>query len=193
MKCEPSLALRCATRFASSRKSADAAKAQEVTAAEPETDPLAGVRPGPLARCDIPPGQNADRDHQRSNVPPGPAPVSASDDGTRSLALSRPECSGAASHAHEHITQSYELGYPDKLGNRPSDRHARRRGSSVDGSIAEIDPEGELAFYKKLLNSPLGKLGKGLTGNPGARGPASGAGMSKRGVRVRNGGPPSAL
>ena len=78
-----------------------------------------------------------------------------------------------------HITQTYELGYPEKLGNRPADRRPDG-GAPVDGSIAEIDPEGELAFYKRLMNSPLGKLGKGLTGNFGAGGPASRKGTPKR-------------
>ena len=60
---------------------------------------------------------------------------------------------------------TFELGYPDKLGDRPAD-HRGDGKAGRDGSMAEIDPEGQLAFYKKLLNSPLGKLGKGLTGNP---------------------------
>ena len=62
------------------------------------------------------------------------------------------------------------MGYPDQLGNPPADRRPAG-AASADGSVAEIDPEGELAFYKKLLNSPLGKLGKSLTGTKGV-GPA---------------------
>jgi hypothetical protein len=68
--------------------------------------------------------------------------------------------------------RSYELGYPDQLGSRSAERPGGR-GSSVDGSIAEIDPEGELALYKRLLNSPLGKLGKSLTGSTGVGGATS--------------------
>jgi hypothetical protein len=84
---------------------------------------------------------------------------------------------------------NYELGYPDELGDRPGAPRPAS-GSSRDGSIAEIDPEGELAFYKKLANGPLGKLGKGLTGI-GSGGPGSGAGKSKRsrGERGAAGGP----
>jgi hypothetical protein len=74
---------------------------------------------------------------------------------------------------------SYELGYPDQLSSPPVDR---RR---ADGSVAEIDPEGELALYKKLLSSPLGKLGKSLTGNTGA--PPPGAGRARRPGRHRGG------
>ena len=63
--------------------------------------------------------------------------------------------------------KSYALSYPDQLGKRPTP--AKDRGAnSADGTIAEVDPEGELAFYKRLLNSPLGKMGKSLTGNANA-------------------------
>jgi hypothetical protein len=83
--------------------------------------------------------------------------------------------------------KTYELGYPDQLGNRPAVGPARGPGS-VDGSIAEIDPEGELAFYKRLANSPLGKMGKSLTGNMGVGAVANQAGKSKAGrSRVRRG------
>jgi hypothetical protein len=71
--------------------------------------------------------------------------------------------------------KTYELGYPEKLGARPADRR-EGGGATKDGSIAEIDPEGELAFYKKLMNSPLGKLGKSLTGKTGAGAAPSQAG-----------------
>ena len=77
--------------------------------------------------------------------------------------------------AHNKI---YELGYPEKLGARPAE--GRKGGASTDGSIAEIDPEGELAFYKKLMNSPLGKLGKGLTGDIRPAGPRSKTGKSRK-------------
>jgi hypothetical protein len=64
--------------------------------------------------------------------------------------------------------KTYELGYPDQLGNRPAAGKAQGP-ATADGGIAEIDPEGELAFYKRLLNSPLGKLGKGVTGIGGPK------------------------
>ena len=72
----------------------------------------------------------------------------------------------------------YELGYPDKLGSRPADR-GKGGPKPVDGSLAEIDPEGELAFYKRLLNSPLGKLGKSLTGRTDAGAARAKAGKSR--------------
>jgi hypothetical protein len=79
--------------------------------------------------------------------------------------------------------KTYVLGYPDQLGNRPA--VSKSRGPlNADGSIAEIDPEGELAFYKRLLNSPLGKLGKSLTGNIGP-GAANKVGKNSKAVRFR--------
>jgi hypothetical protein len=86
--------------------------------------------------------------------------------------------------------KAYKLGYPDQLGSRPA-VSKDPAPASTDGSIAEIDPEGELAFYKKLLNSPLGRMGKSLTGNigPGAgRGDAKGRSRGAR-SRASTGGP----
>jgi hypothetical protein len=58
----------------------------------------------------------------------------------------------------------YVLGYPSPLG-----RSAKEKGSSrpADGALSEIDPEGQLAFYKRLINSPFGKLGKSVIGKMG--------------------------
>lgn len=82
--------------------------------------------------------------------------------------------------------KTYELGYPDQLGNRPA--LAKDRGKNrTDGTLAEVDPEGELAFYKRLLNSPLGKMGKSLTGNMGLGAPAKQARAASRGARSRGG------
>jgi hypothetical protein len=78
--------------------------------------------------------------------------------------------------------KTYVLGYPAQLGNRTSKNDARGRGPA-GGAMAEIDPEGELAFYKRLLNSPLGKMGKSLTG---ITGPGQGA---RRSRSPRAGGP----
>jgi hypothetical protein len=80
--------------------------------------------------------------------------------------------------------KTYELGYPDHLVNPAPASNAQSRGAA-DGALAEIDPEGELAFYKRLLNSPLGKLGKSLTGNikPGQPSTAAGSASRSRGSR----------
>jgi hypothetical protein len=74
----------------------------------------------------------------------------------------------------------YELAYPDQLGNRPAAGKGHG-GNPVDGTMAEVDPEGQLAFYKRLLNSPLGKMGKSLTGNMGLGAPNQGRGASRPG------------
>jgi len=76
--------------------------------------------------------------------------------------------------------KTYDLVYPDKLGTSPAPRQGPGR-APADGSIAEIDPEGELAFYKRLLNSPLGRMGKAMTG---IKGP--GAGANQRGTGSRS-------
>jgi hypothetical protein len=78
--------------------------------------------------------------------------------------------------------KSYALSYPDQLGNRPALSKDRGAGSA-DGTIGEIDPEGELAFYKRLLNSPLGKMGKSLTGNTNAGTPAKRGRAASRSAR----------
>jgi hypothetical protein len=78
--------------------------------------------------------------------------------------------------------KSYALSYPDQLGNRPTS--AKDRGAnSADGTIAEVDPEGELAFYKRLLNSPLGKMGKSLTGNTNVGTPSNRGRAASRSAR----------
>ena len=81
--------------------------------------------------------------------------------------------------------RSYELAYPDKLGNAPTGNKPAGR-SQTDGSLAEVDPEGELAFYKQLLNSPLGRLGKSLTGNLGRGAAGNRAGGASRSPRRRD-------
>jgi hypothetical protein len=90
-------------------------------------------------------------------------------------------------HAHSVTLgargNTYELGYP---GNRPA--LAKDRGANPkDGTTAEIDPEGELAFYKRLLNSPLGKMGKSLTGNTGSGAMANPRTGASRSARSRGG------
>jgi len=77
--------------------------------------------------------------------------------------------------------KTYELGYPDQLGNRPAAGHVDGR-VAADGSMAEVDPEGQLAFYKRLLNSPLGKLGLGVLGNQAGTSSKSGRSRGRHGT-----------
>jgi hypothetical protein len=162
--------------FRIGHKSADAPKAEEVAVADPEKDPLAGLVQGLSLDATFLQGKtqiaiiNGRMYHRgehlllQGDAGKSLSPLFVQDVGAHRVTLMA------------HNTK-YELGYPDKLGSRPTDQ---RKSKSTDGSIAEIDPEGELAFYKRLLNSPLGKLGKGLTGNMGAGAPPAKAGRSRR-------------
>jgi hypothetical protein len=57
--------------------------------------------------------------------------------------------------------RNYVLSYPDQLGKRPAAPSPGLAGSS---EATMLDPAGQLAMFQKLLNSPLGALGKGLIG-----------------------------
>jgi hypothetical protein len=61
--------------------------------------------------------------------------------------------------------KNYTLGYPDQLARKP-DVSKEPPGDSADAAL--LDPAGQAALFQKLLNSPLGNLGKGLIGNLGA-------------------------
>ncbi len=72
--------------------------------------------------------------------------------------------------------KNYMLGYPDHLEKKKSDDD---EPAARERAMAEIDPAGQMEMFQKLLNSPLGKMGKGLIGDavspkhrPGAAGPA---------------------
>jgi hypothetical protein len=158
--------------FRTGPKPAEAVKAAEAVLADPETDPLSDfVRSLSLGATFLQgktqiaiingrmykQGEHLILEHEGEKVP-------------SPLFIEHVKMHGVTLRAHD---TKYELGYPEQLGSRPADARPAS-GPAKDGSIAEIDPEGELAFYKKLLNSPLGKLGKSLTGNPSA-GPASAA------------------
>ena len=64
--------------------------------------------------------------------------------------------------------KTYSLGYPDKLHSTPHSKPGDEQ-TPLGAEMAEIDPGGELEFYKSLANSPLGKLGKGLTNSMGIK------------------------
>ncbi len=57
--------------------------------------------------------------------------------------------------------KNYALTYPDHFPTREPARPATN-------DDPPIDPGGQLEMFQKLLNSPLGSLGKGLLGNLGA-------------------------
>jgi hypothetical protein len=163
-------------------RSADVVKSEDVTMADPGSDPLAGFVHGLSLDATFLQGKtqiaiiNGRMYHQGQHLV-------VQNDGERAVSPLFVENVQVHRVTLKARNTSYELGYPDELGNRPADRRPEGR-APADGTLAEIDPEGELAFYKKLLNSPLGKVGKSLTGNAG--GPASRAGSSKNSPRLRS-------
>jgi hypothetical protein len=166
-------------------KPAQSRKAADVTTNDPELDPLAGFVHSLSLDATFLQGKtqiaiiNGRMYHQGQHLV-------VQDEGERALSplfVQNVQVHRVTLIAHN---TSYELGYPDQLGSPPADRRPAG-AASADGSVAEIDPEGELAFYKKLLNSPLGKLGKSLTGSKGVGAPASEAGRSRRPGRPRGG------
>ena len=176
--------------FRTGPKPVDAAKAAEAALADPETDPLSDFVHSLSLGATFLQGKTQIAIINGRMYKQGEHLILERDgDKVPSpLLIEKVHAQRVTLRAHDI---KYELGYPDQLGSRPPDAQPAS-GSPRDGSIAEIDPEGELAFYKKLANSPLGKLGKSLTGNPGAGGPAAGAGKSQHPRRSRGSGTVSA-
>jgi hypothetical protein len=155
-------------------KSEDAPKPEDVTAADPGSDPLAGVVQGLSLDATFLQGKTQIAIINGRMYNQGQHLLLQADSGKSysPLFIQNVQAQRVTLKAHN---KTYELGYPEKLGARPADRR-EGGGATKDGSIAEIDPEGELAFYKKLMNSPLGKLGKSLTRKTGAGAAPSQAG-----------------
>ncbi len=80
--------------------------------------------------------------------------------------------------------KNYVLGYSDRLGSREDRTRAAGAESSQD-AMAEIDPGGQLAMFQKLLNSPLGALGKSMIGDRAGPSARSKSARSKRARRPR--------
>jgi hypothetical protein len=81
--------------------------------------------------------------------------------------------------------KSYELAYPDRLGTRPDGTRGSAAGLSEEAAMAELDPSGQLALFQKLFNSPLGALGKNLTGISSQNDPSRRTGAGSRNRRSR--------
>lgn len=79
----------------------------------------------------------------------------------------------------------YSLGYPDQLGKK---KDAGESESARDRAMREIDPAGENEMLRRLLNSPLGAMGRGLIGDAtsirGSAGPAAKA-LGRQGSNPR--------
>jgi len=61
--------------------------------------------------------------------------------------------------------KSYVLGYPNQLVKLKDESPRGGAPSPGESTMAELDPGGQMAMFQKLLNSPLGALGKSMIGN----------------------------
>jgi hypothetical protein len=73
----------------------------------------------------------------------------------------------------------YNLGYPDQLGKKKEGDGGPE--SAKERAMTEIDPAGQMEMFQRLLNSPLGVMGRGLIGD--AAGHSTGAATKSRGRR----------
>jgi hypothetical protein len=167
--------------FRAKPKTIDASKSQEVTASDPDKDALAELVQGLSLDATFLQGKSQIAIISGRMYHQGQHLLVQADGGKTysPLYVENVQVQRVTLMAHN---KRYELAYPDKLGNRAADRQPGK-APSTDGSIAEIDPEGELAFFKQLANSPLGKLGKGLIGIPPASTSPSKARPSNRSAR----------
>lgn len=71
--------------------------------------------------------------------------------------------------------RNYGLNYPDKLGRKKDEDDKAAAGDA--GTLTAIQDAGQAEMFQKLLNSPLGAMGRGIIGDPGrAAGRRKGAG-----------------
>ena len=75
----------------------------------------------------------------------------------------------------------YALGYPEQLGKK-KDEGEGGSGAAEQRALAEIDPAGQMEMFQRLLNSPLGAMGRGLIGDAATPGRPP-AGARKPGAR----------
>ena len=61
----------------------------------------------------------------------------------------------------------------------------RRGVGSPTSQMAELDPGGQRALFERLLNSPLGAMGKSLLGNQTLTDPSAGTPGARRTRRSR--------
>lgn len=59
--------------------------------------------------------------------------------------------------------KNYRLGYPEELGKKKGEDP--KAASGQDPALAELNQAGQAELFQKLLNSPLGAMGKGLLGD----------------------------
>ena len=79
--------------------------------------------------------------------------------------------------------RNYVLSYPDQLGTPKERRPGGNSRTDQTAAMEELDMAGQLGLFQKLLNSPLGKMGKSLTGIPEGSEPGAPPRTSRRGNR----------
>jgi hypothetical protein len=79
-------------------------------------------------------------------------------------------------------SRNFVLTYSDQLGS--SLERGKSAAESPQDAMAEIDAGGQIAMFQKLLNSPLGALGKSMIGNGGKPGGRRGATSRSRRPRT---------
>jgi hypothetical protein len=70
--------------------------------------------------------------------------------------------------------KNYVLGYPERFDRKPSP------AAEVEAGTSDLENEGQAAMFRRLLNSPLGAMGKSLIGNAATPGRS---GSSRAGSR----------
>ncbi len=79
--------------------------------------------------------------------------------------------------------RNYVLSYPDQLGNRPAAPKPGIAGSPMSSEATMLDPSGQLAVIQRLLDSPLGALGKSIIGKSALTDSLSGNSLTSRSRR----------
>jgi hypothetical protein len=82
--------------------------------------------------------------------------------------------------------RSYVLGYSDRL-DRGSNKV--RDPGPAESQQVQVDPGGQIALFRGLLNSPIGALGKSLIGNPGRASTSAPRSRRSRGSRTATANP----
>jgi hypothetical protein len=61
--------------------------------------------------------------------------------------------------------KNYLLGYPDRLGQKPGRDEGDAAARARETGMADLDLAGQAAMFERLLDSPLGAMGRGLLGD----------------------------
>ena len=155
---------------------ATAEAAAKELAAEPETDDLAEIVRGMSLDATLLQGREQlavidGRVYSRGQRIQLPGDESQPGRSLSVLAVTRTSVllKGGAKH--------YTLAYPEQLGKKKEDGDS---DSAKERAMSEIDAGGQMEMFQRLLNSPLGKMGRGMIGNP------AGAAAKGRGRRASN-------